>query len=142
MKPSDENLLDIALIFERANGNALDDNDSLSVEKSGLTEYSPEELESMLIASLGDAEPEYRSTSYWALGKRYNIELVPLFNKWLESEVQRKEHDSIYQILIALDNLEIPVFGEDREGSYSSMDIELNLRDARVHLSKNDPAHQ
>ncbi|WP_269471114.1 hypothetical protein [Sulfuriflexus mobilis] len=36
-----ENILDIALIFEEANGNTIDDNDSLLVKNSGLSELSP-----------------------------------------------------------------------------------------------------
>jgi len=136
MKFSDENLLDMALIFAQENGNKLDDSDSLLIEKSGLTGFSPEELASMLIQSIEDAEDEYRARTYWVLGKRFDTELIPLFNEWLESEIQRGEHHLVYQILIALDNLEIPVFGTDRNGSYSSMDIELNVRDAKAYLAK------
>lgn len=83
MKFNEENLLDIALIFEQANGNALSDNDVLLVKSSGLDHCQPEELEELITSSIDEAEPEYRGKAYWVLGKRFNMDLVPMFNKWL-----------------------------------------------------------
>ena len=137
MKFTEENLLDIALIFEQANGNVLNSGDVAIVNNSGFIQFTPEELESMLIDSIADSEPEQRSRVYWVLGKRYNHNLLPKFKDWLKLEVATDNVQVIYQLLIALDNLEEPVFGKDRDGSYSSLDTELNIRDANVYLNKN-----
>ena len=134
MRFIEDNLLDIALIFEQANGNTLNDNDALLVKNSGLDHYEPKELEKLIASSIDDAEPEYRRKAYWVLGKRFNINLVPSFNKWLKIELNNKNPDLVYQILIALDNLELPAFGTDRDGSYSAQESDLNLRDARLYL--------
>ena len=135
MKFSEENLLDITLILEQANGNILNDNDALLVKKSGLAHYSPEELETLLVNSIDSTELEYRGKAYWVLGKRFNTKLIPKFNEWLEKEFMSQNSDQAYQILIALDNLGLPAFGEDRDGSYSILDKELNLRDAKFYLN-------
>lgn len=136
MKFSRNSLLDIALIFEQANGNVLNDSDSLLIKESGLTEHSPEELESLLINSIKESESEYRGTVYWVLGKRFNNTLIPIFNEWLEFELSLSEDNSIFQILIALDNMETQVFGEDRNDGFSVMETKLNQRDARAYLNK------
>lgn len=134
MKFSEENLLDIALIFEQANDNVLNDSEFLLVQGSGLSHYSPQELETLLVNSIHSADIESRGKTYWVLGKRFNSELIPVFKKWLKIELMTPNPELVYQILIALDNLGLPVFGEDRGGSYSIMDVELNLRDARAYL--------
>lgn len=134
MKFSEENLLDISLIFEQANGNVLNDNDASLVMISGLDHYKPEELEELVAGSIDGAEPEYRSRAYWVLGKRFNKSLVPRFNEWLEIECKNQNADLVYQLLIALDNLELPVFGEDRGGGYSVQESDLNMRDAQSYL--------
>lgn len=134
MKFSEDSLLDIALIFEQANGNVLDDNDASLVKNSGLDHYKPEELEELVASSIEGAEPEYRGKAYWVLGKRFNKNLVPRFNKWLEIECKNQNSELIYQLLIALDNLELPVFSADRCGGYSVRESGLNLRDARAYL--------
>lgn len=134
MKFSEENLLDIALIFEQANGNVLTDNDASLVNNSGLDHYKPEELEELVASSIEGAEPEFRGRAYWVLGKRFNKSLVPRFNKWLEMECKNQNSELVYQLLIALDNLELPVFCADRDSGYSVQESDLNLRDARSYL--------
>lgn len=130
-----ENILDIALIFEEANGNTLDVNDSHLVKNSGLSDLSANEIEQMLVDTINQNKtPEYRGSAYWALGKRFNKKLLPVFKKWLAFEVESNNTDALYQLLIALDNLEEQVFGEDREGSYGASDTELNIRDAKAYL--------
>lgn len=132
-----ENILDIALIFEEANGNTLDANDSLLVKNSGLSELSANEIERMLVDTINQNKtPAYRGTVYWALGKRFNKKLLPVFKKWLAVEVELNNADALYQLLMALDNLEERVFGKDREGSYGATDTELNMRDAKVYLER------
>lgn len=132
-----ENILDIALIFDEANGNSLDDNDALLVKSSGLYELSANEIERLLIETITqDKTPEYRGSAYWALGKRYNKKLLPELKRLLADEVESNNAGTLYQLLIALDNLGEHVFGEDRKGSYGAADTELNIRDAKVYLEK------
>lgn len=133
-----ENILDIALIFEEANGNTLDANDVLLVKNSGLSDLPVSEVERMLVESITqDKSPEYRGSAYWALGKRNNKKLLPEFKIWLANEIESNNAGALYQLLIALDNLEEHVFGEARGGSYGATDTELNIRDAKVYLEKN-----
>lgn len=137
MEISADNLFLVALIFEQANGNRLDENDVLLIEKSTLSNCSAEYLEAALVESLNAGRPtSYRASVYWALGKRFNRELIPDFKKWMAQELQNQEFGAVYQLLIALDNLEEPVFGNDRNGSYSAMDTKLNVRDAKIYLEK------
>lgn len=138
MEVSEDNLFVVALIFEQANGNLLGENDILLIENSGLSNCSAELLEAMLVEALNtERSPSYRSTAYWALSKRFNRELIPVFKKWMGEELQNQESAAVYQLLIALDNLEEPVFGEDRNGSFSATDTSLNVRDAKIYLEKN-----
>lgn len=138
MEISEENLLVTALIFEQANGNRLGENDIQVIEAAGLSGASAELLEEALLEALNAERPSaYRSTAYWALSKRFNRELIPYFMKWMKKELENSEPGAVYQLLIALDNVEEPVFGKDRNGSVSVMDAGLNVRDARTYLEKN-----
>lgn len=138
MEVTEDNLFVVALIFEQANGNVLGENDILLIANSGLSNCSVELLEAMLVEALNtERSPSYRNTAYWALSKRFNRELIPVFKKWMGEELQKQESAAVYQLLIALDNLEEPVFGEDRNGSFSATDTGLNVRDAKIYLGKN-----
>jgi len=131
----EDNLFSVALIFEQANGNRLDQNDRLLIEKSGLSHCCAESLEAALIEALNARPPlSYRSSAYWALSKRFNGSLIPAFKTWMIRELQEQDGGALYQLLIALDNLGEPVFGDDRKGSYSAMDTGLNIRDAKDYL--------
>ena len=79
------------------------------------------------------AEGKYRRQAYWALGKRRDKNLISFLRERLRIEMSR-DPDATYQILIALDDLQEPVFSERREGHYSVLDEELNLDDARAYL--------
>ena len=131
----EDNLFPAALIFEQANGNRLDQNDRLLIEKSGLSHCFAERIEAALIDALNDGPPlSYRSTAYWALSKRFNRKLIPAFKSWMNRELQEQDGGALYQLLIALDNLGEPVFADDRMGSYSATDTGLNIRDAKDYL--------
>ena len=137
MKFTSENLQDIALIFEQSNGNTLDANDINIINNSGFNEYKISEIENMLVNSLvAEKSVSLRGSIYWALGKRFNKKLIPNFRSWLKNEIELKEAGALYQLMIALDNLEEPIFDIDRDGSYSSLDKDLNLRDAKKYIEK------
>ena len=77
-----------------------------------------------------------RAVAYWALSKRYDKALIPDFKNWLKIELASKDKTAVYQILIALDNVDEPVFGKDRDGGYAAHETTLNIRDAENYLKK------
>jgi uncharacterized membrane-anchored protein YjiN (DUF445 family) len=140
MEISKDNLNAIAFIFERANGNTLGEYEVGVIEESGLSNVSVETLENSIIENLNKnqiIENSFKALAYWVLSKRFNKKLIPEFTKWLKNEVSNEEPEAIYQLLIALENLEQPAFGKDRNGSFSIEDVELNIRDANEYLEKN-----
>ena len=46
-----------------------------------------------------------RPLAVCVLGKLYNKKLIPLFRKVLEESFKQKDNDSVYQTIVALDNL-------------------------------------
>ena len=90
-----------------------------------------EEVKSLI--SSGSLKDEERATAYFSLGKLFEPKLKGYFQNRLKLEVE-KNTVAIYQLLICLDNIDKPVFGADRNGSYSYNDYELNLRDARQYI--------
>jgi len=112
-----ENILEVVSIFERCEER---DNELPIGDNSVFGTFSPNQLELLLIESINQNEPvEFRATAYWALGKRYNNNLIPKFKAWLSQEVMSLEDEAVYQILIALDNIGEPAFGSDRDGRQS-----------------------
>ena len=68
------------------------------------------------------------------LGKLYDKKLTPLFRKVLEDSVKQKDNDSVYQTIIALDNLEqMDGFIGDDEGLYLHQHSR-NMRLAKKYL--------
>jgi hypothetical protein len=58
-----------------------------------------------------------RPLSICILGKLYNKKLIPLFRKVLEDSFKQKDNNSVYQTIIALDNLgQLDGFVGDNEG--------------------------
>lgn len=131
-----EQLPTITLIFEKALGNELCDSDERKIVGVGLSDYPAEELAKSIIYKLNseNENSEFRSTAYWVLSKRFDKNLLPLFKKWLKIEINAVNSHAVYQLLIALDNLKEPVFGNDRNGRYSFDETDLNLRDAQNYL--------
>lgn len=74
---------------------------------------------------------DYRSLAYWALGKLGRKTDKRRFVDALRREVQG-DMQVAYQILIALENMDEPVFSRD---GVSCAEDELNRRDALAYLA-------
>ena len=72
------------------------------------------------------------STAYWALGKLRDQSLLPLFRAGLAYHAERGT-SSVYQILIALQDVGEPVPWERCSAGYDDPD---NIRVARAYLSR------
>ena len=110
-----------------------------TISKSGLSEFEPVTLEKIIVDGLNNGiykEKADRISGYGVLGKRFNIDLVPFFRKWLKLELDLNESHTVYQILVSLGNMEEQVFNIDRKGGSSFDETELNLRDAKDYLQK------
>ncbi len=90
-----------------------------------------------ILAHLEDLDSGYRSAAYWALSKRHDGSLLAHFRSWLGHELGQEEPNGLFQLMIALDNLNEPVFAGDRTG-YAYHEIELNRRDAKRYLTSFD----
>lgn len=64
--------------------------------------------------------------------------MIPNFKKWLKIELENENSDTVYQLMIALGDLEKPIFNSDRNGSSAFNETELNLRDANKYLEVNE----
>ena len=129
----------LAYIFEQANGNNKDDYELKVIAESGLSDLKPDHLEQHVVDGLNKNvynEIADRINAYWVLGKRFNRNLIPLFRKWLSNELEQKNDQAVYQLLISLNNLEEPVFNSDRDGGSASWEKELNMRDANSYLKE------
>jgi hypothetical protein len=128
----------IAFLFARANGNKLGEYEQGELEKCGLSKADPDQLAEQLLQAIEDddsCDATLRGASYSALGKRFDKSLLPFFRRSLRRELARDMH-AIYQIMIALDNLNEPIFSEARDGGYSSSEIDLNRTDAEGYLAQ------
>jgi hypothetical protein len=128
----------VGFIFEQHNGNTKSDVELRQIVESDLQNIDVAELESILIyglkANLYDSD--IRVSVYWALFKRFNTALIPFFNNQLKKELEEENHNAIYQLCIALNNLGLEVFNADREGATASHETDLNTRDAKAYLEK------
>jgi hypothetical protein len=82
-----------------------------------------------------DIPEELRGSAYWALGKRYCREDKKRFVAALQREIPRSSSVT-YQIMIALENLDEPVFAPGRSGA-SILEAEQNISDAKRYLAQN-----
>lgn len=129
----------LAYIFEKNNGNELGQYENRIIAESGLKELPIPELVTAIIENLHTdcaEDDSYRTSAYWALSKRFDKKLIPFFQAWLRRELSVTGMPAVFQLLIALDNLAEPVFGEDRNGSYGGHEVALNVRDAETYLDK------
>ena len=127
------------VLFEEDIGHSGNDYTQKILAASDLRHIEVAELEQVILDGLNNGlytNEETRISAYWALSKRYNQELIPAFKKWLKTEIDLKDHNAVYQLLIALDNLEEPVFNADRKGGSGAHETELNFRDGRDYLEK------
>lgn len=128
----------LAYIFEGEHGNAKTVYENEIIAESGLSKYEPKLLEKEVVDGLNSglyANSTDRISAYWALGKRFNEELIPFFQKWLRIELELNDAQAVYQLLISLSNMEEPVFNPDRDGGSAASETELNLRDAAKYLN-------
>ncbi len=132
-----EYFYDASYFFERARGRVMDDFELGAIAKSGLDQADPHELsgEIQSIIVSGELSAKECSTGYFALGKSFDKELIPFFRQQLALELEAKSC-AVYQLLICLADVGEHVFGKDRDGSYSAIDVELNLRDAKAYQTR------
>lgn len=136
MKLSKKQLEACAYIFEKEHGTILDAYQNNVVASASLVDFDSSALETLIVNTLNESvyDMESRGSAYFALSKRFNHLLIPSFRKWLQDEIQQDNKEVIFQLMIALDNLEEPVFHPDRSG-YASFELELNIRDAKTYLN-------
>lgn len=124
-----------AFLFEGLNGHSLGSFEKSEIDKCDLAATDPEKISGairMAIEQDHKSSSTYRQTAYWALGKLHDPGLLPFFEKQLHLELQR-DLLAVYQIMIALDNLDEPVFSDERPGS-TAHEYDRNREDARRWL--------
>ncbi|MCP4290781.1 MAG: hypothetical protein GY780_02980 [bacterium] len=139
MKINKDQFEALAYIFEKNNGNTLGPFENKVIDESGLKDTPVQILADAIVDNLSEDYSEdisFRSEAYWALSKRFDNTLIPFFRARLKNELSVPGVPAVFQLMIALDNINEPVFGKDRDGSYAAHDVELNIRDARVYLKK------
>ena len=138
MKFTNDQFTEIAFIFEKENGNIHTDFEKEILSESTLSKLKPTELEKIIINGLNTGiykNEDERVSGYWALSKTGNKNLISNYQKWLKTELENENEIAIYQILIALDRLDEPVFNKNRSGQ-SVNEIGLNIKDAKAYLVK------
>ena len=136
MKLTNDQFEASAYIFEKANGNKKTEYEEKLIAESGLTELKPNDLKMEIINGLNSglySGSKERISAYWTLSKVHDANLIPDFRKWLKTEFEKQEPLAVYQLMIALGNLEEPIFHKNRTGSAFN-ETELNLRDAENYL--------
>jgi hypothetical protein len=139
MKLNDHQLEACAYIFEIDLGNDRLNFRQDIIESSGISNYSPNELEKSILQGLENgsfSDDDLRTSAYWALSKRFNRKLIPLFRKYLKYEMELKNTGPLFQLMVALNNIEEPVFSASRTG-FAHFETELNLKDAELYLDEN-----
>jgi hypothetical protein len=128
-------LLAAAQRFEMANGRALEQDEHDCVVAAGLGGIELQTLVDQICSILDLSlvlESDFRSTAFWALGKSYDSRLVEFFRRHLGREVER-DMAVAYQIMIALDNLDEPIWQADKQ-SFGVNETELNYEAAVRYL--------
>jgi hypothetical protein len=124
--PKDK-LVAAAYVFESANGNTLPPDELSHVNAAEVQNADPAHLANGIRGALEAASPPeagYRAIAFWALGKRFDPSLRDFFRRHLAAEVNR-DAQVAYQIMIALDNLDEPVWPAE-QSSRSSAEDERN----------------
>jgi hypothetical protein len=128
-----------AFLFESHRGLSLGPHEVAAIQQSGLEATDPETLAHELkrmIAAENKADSRDRQQAYWALGKKRDPSLIPFFRDRLSLEL-RRDMIAVYQIMIALEDLDEPIFTQERSGRAMD-DYELNRRDAERYLAHVD----
>ena len=137
MKLTNDQFEEAAYIFEKANGNSHSDYEKKIIAESELKDMSIDKLEKIIVDGLNSniyKTESQRTSAYWSLSKIGNHNLISDFKYWLELELKNDQKTTIFQILIALENLGEPVFHDKRTGRAAD-EIELNIRDAKNYLN-------
>lgn len=134
-----DRILAVASLFERERGLSVARADSGGEAFEDMSVHSPDALQQELIRSIEDGSiaSEDLSGAYWALGKRRQASLIGWFRTALRREVDRDPF-AAYQIMIALNDLEEPIFALTQRSHFSALDSEENLRDAHHYLRLNE----
>src|SRR5690606_35769263 len=138
MKLTNHQFTESAFIFEKANGYSHSDFEKKIIAESELTKFKPTELEQIIVSGLNSGiykNEDERVSGYWALSKIGNRNLILDLKKWLRTELENENAIAIFQLLIALDRLEEPVFNPKRTGQGVD-EAELNIIDAKQYLNK------
>ncbi len=138
MKLTKDHFLEVAFIFEKANGNSHSDYEKGIIAESELIEHKPEELEQLIVNGLNSGiykNDHDRISAYWTLSKSNNRNLISEFQKWLKTELDFENGLAIFQLLVALDRFDEPAFHKNRN-SRGNDETELNIRDAKNYLLK------
>ena len=108
----------IALLFEKENGRNHSD-----FENKWVTEICKElktdntlELETNIIRMINSSlliKENQRIRAYWALGKRFNLKLIPFFQKCLKKELVNHKLGACFEIMISLSNMGEEVFSKN-----------------------------
>jgi len=122
--------------MEQASGNRLQLDAVDEVLKYKLNRVEAEEIVTALTRSVesGTMDADYRSSAYWALGKKSDDELLDFFRVRLRAELDADEMGACYQLMIALDNLDEEIFAPGRNGG-SINEYDLNRHDAEAYLT-------
>lgn len=124
-----------AFLFEQTRGVLQGPFEAGEIQRHGLVGIDPELLTRelrYLIAAEHKSDGEGRQQAYWALGKKRDGRLIPFFRDQLRLEL-RRDMIAVFQIMIALQDIDEPMFTSDRSG-YSADDFELNRQDAESYL--------
>lgn len=139
MRIPESSITAAAFLFESLRGATLRSHELGEIRKAGLDDVDPEllarELKS-LIASEHKGDSRDRQQAYWALGKKLDHVLIPFYQAQLRLEL-RRDMFAVYQIMIALQDLDESIFDPHRSG-YSCHDYELNRLDAERYLNAVD----
>ncbi|GAB3333143.1 hypothetical protein GCM10027429_13380 [Marivirga atlantica] len=136
LKFSHHQFTEIAFIIENSNGYSHSAYEKSVIEESELTIYKPAELVQFIISGLESELYEKetdRIAAYWALSKTFDKNLIPNLKSWLKSELENEKSTAVFQILIALDRLDEPVFPGNRTGQAYN-EVELNYKYAKNYL--------
>ena len=126
-----------ACLLERERGSSVDPGDVGVREGIGFMGQSPDAVQHALVRAIEESliSPEDLPGAYFALGKRRDRALKGWFQQALRREANH-DSDTVYQIMIALDDLGEPVFDRTQRTGFSAREKEDNLRDALKYLSR------
>ena len=130
---SEKSIEAAAILFDRIRGVSLSTAELKEIETHfGKNIDTTQIKDSLLQAISSHPSPtsNYRSLVYWALGKLYDRSLLVFFQQSLKIE-RELDLEVAYQVMIALDNLDEPVFSRT---SLSVFDHQQNDQDALRYL--------